>query len=75
MSATIINKPREQLKLAQQLYEQFHTQCFWHAPRDLIITEELIPFVAKGLCTYGGRQGFLLAANLQTPPRELPECR
>lgn len=69
----------ERLELANQLFGEFHGRCFWHTPRDLVITEELIPFVAKGLRTYGGRRGFLLAGKLQpmaaVAERELPECR
>ena len=56
------------LELANQLFRQFHIRCFWHSPRDLVITEDLIPFVVKGLRTHGGRCGFLLAEKLQ--PRE-----
>lgn len=55
------------LELANRLYREYHTRCFWHSPRDLAITEELIPFV-KGLRKYGGHRGFMLAAELQ--PRE-----
>jgi hypothetical protein len=62
--ATPLN-PDERWELANQLYQEFHTRCFWHSPRDLLITEELIPFVVKGLRTYGDRRGFLLAAKLQ----------
>ena len=54
----------ERLELANRLYHEFHSQCFWHSPRDLTITEELIPFVAKGLRTHGGHRGFKLAAKL-----------
>jgi hypothetical protein len=61
-------------ELANQLYREFHTRCFWHSPRDLLITADLIPFVVKGLRTYGGRRGFILAAKLQTPEREPPAC-
>ncbi|HWY88790.1 MAG TPA: hypothetical protein VNX28_18910, partial [Gemmataceae bacterium] len=50
----------ELVELANQLFREFHTRCFWHSPRDLVITEELIPFVAKGLRTHGGRRGFML---------------
>ena len=73
---------QERLELANQLYREFHTRCFWHSPRDLVITEDLLPFVVKGLRTHGGHRGFILAAKLQppvtplqTPERELPECR
>jgi hypothetical protein len=72
----------ERLELANQLFREFHTRCFWHSPRDLVITEELIPFVVKGLRTHGGRRGFMLAGKLQPPgasPRSLDrerlECR
>jgi hypothetical protein len=53
------------LELANQLFREFRTRCFWHSPRNLVITEELIPFVVKGLRTHGGRRGFLLAEKLQ----------
>jgi hypothetical protein len=68
MTAGTIPTPRnrhERLELANKLYHEFHTRCFWHSPRDLVITEELTPFVVKGLRTYGGRRGFILAAKLQ----------
>ena len=72
----------ERLELANQLYREYYTRCFWHAPRDLVITEELIPFVVKGLRTHGGRRGFILSGKLQpqgathrTSERELRECR
>jgi hypothetical protein len=66
----------ERLELARELFEQFHAQCFWHSPRDLAITEDLIPFVAKGLRAHGGRHGFILAARLlpYARERESSEC-
>lgn len=57
--------PEQRLALAADLYRQYRTRCFWHCPPDLVITEEMIPFVAKGLRTHGGRRGFLLAARLE----------
>jgi len=67
----------ERLELARELFQRFHAQCFWHSPRDLKITEDLIPFVAKGLRANGGRCGFVLAGKLQPNAyeRELLECR
>jgi hypothetical protein len=56
----------EQLELANQLYRQFRTRCFWHSPRELIITEDLLPLVIKGLRTHGGREGFILFRKLPT---------
>ena len=71
----------ERLESANLLYNEFQNRCFWHSPRDLVITEELIPFVMKGLRTYGGHRGFKLAAKLlpsratsRNPERELVEC-
>ena len=72
---------RERLELANRLFCEYHTRCFWHSPRDLIITEDLLPFVVKGLRTHGGRRGFILSGKLQrktsrqTSEREPPECR
>jgi hypothetical protein len=69
--AQTISTPRnlhERLELANLLYREFQNRCFWHSPRDLVITEELIPFVVKGLRTYGGHRGFKLASKLQVEP-------
>jgi hypothetical protein len=57
---------QERLTLANLLYREFQHRCFWHSPTDLVITEELIPFVVKGLRTYGGHRGFKLAGKLQS---------
>ena len=72
----------ERLVLANQLYREFHTRCFWHSPRELVITEDLIPFVVKGLRAHGGRRGFILSAKLReraatqgVSERGRPECR
>jgi len=62
----------ERLNLANRLYREFYAQCFWHCPPDLVITEELLPLVVKGLRTYGGRRGFLLAEELQ--PKKVTEA-
>ncbi|WP_165068843.1 hypothetical protein [Paludisphaera rhizosphaerae] len=58
-------KRSELAEQAAELYRRFHTRCFWHCPLELEITEELIPFVVKGLQTHGGREGFRLAGMLQ----------
>ncbi len=68
------------LDLANQCFREFHTRCFWHSPRELVITEEMLPFLLKGLRTHGGRRGFMLAGEIQTMlsirqiDREVPEC-
>jgi hypothetical protein len=58
--------PQERLELANLLYREFQNRCFWHSPRDLEISEDLIPFVAKGLRAHGGHRGFRLAAMLES---------
>ncbi len=62
----------DKIKLANELYLEYRTRCFWHCPKDLVITEELIPFVVKGLRTYGGHRGFVLAAQLRQKENETP---
>jgi hypothetical protein len=64
---------QERVELANLLYREFQSRCFWHSPRDLVITEDLIPFVVKGLRTHGGHRGFKLAAKLQAEPGQFPE--
>jgi hypothetical protein len=56
----------ERLELANLLYREYRTRCFWHSPPALLITEDLIPFVVKGLRAHGGHRGFKLAARLQS---------
>jgi hypothetical protein len=54
----------EKLALAQQAFEQFHTQCFWFMREDAQITEQDIPYICERLRGDGGRAGFLLAAQI-----------
>lgn len=63
----------DRLELANQLYREYRTRCFWHSPHDLEITEDLIPFVVKGLRTHGGRRGFILASKLLSEAVRRPE--
>ena len=57
------------IALAASLYDQFYTRCFWHSPPDLEITEDMIPFVAKGLRTHGGHLGYELASRIHPQNR------
>ena len=50
---------------AQELFRQYHSQCFWHLKPDLKITAERMPMVLDGLKTYGGKKGYLLAHELE----------
>jgi hypothetical protein len=79
-TAPVPRSLEERLSLAKELYRAYHTRCFWHCPPELEITEDLIPFIVKGLRTHGGRRGFILASRLKpeaVPPaaREPRECR
>lgn len=61
----------DRVEFANQLFREFHTRCFWHSPRELVITEELIPFVIKGLRAHGGHRGFRLASQLLPAPNRV----
>ena len=65
----------DRLELANQLYREYHARCFWHCPRALVITEELIPFVIKGLRAHGGRRGFILSGKLKPNGAGHLKCR
>jgi len=52
------------LQLANRLFREYYTACFWHLKPDLTITEETLPLVIKGLRTHGGRAGMLATAEL-----------
>ena len=54
----------EKLALAQRAFEQFHARCFWFMRGDAQITEQEIPYICQRLRADGGRQGFLLAAQI-----------
>lgn len=49
---------------AQEIYRQYHAQCFWHLRKDLKITPQMISLVQEGLRQHGGKIGFALAAEL-----------
>jgi len=54
----------ERKKLAQELFERYYTQCFWHMKKDLIISDETIPLIVEGLRKFGGRIGYIEADKL-----------
>jgi hypothetical protein len=60
-----LNFARERrVALAQRAYREYHSQCFWSYRPDLIITEDKIPFVMRGLRKYGGHRGYKIVAEL-----------
>jgi hypothetical protein len=52
------------VELANRLYREFYTSCFWHMKPDLVVTAALIPIIVRGLRTHGGRPGMLAADKL-----------
>jgi hypothetical protein len=57
------------VELANQLFREYYSRCFWHHHDDEPITREEIPLVIAGLRKHGGRQGFLAAARLESSCR------
>lgn len=52
------------LRDARRAFERFHAACFWSSPRNYVVTAEDIPWVARQLMTYGGREGWRLGGRL-----------
>lgn len=52
------------VRAARQAFLRYHAQCFWYLRADLKVTAGDIPMIADGLRKNGGREGFLLAAQL-----------
>ena len=61
----------DRLKLAGELFKKYRVRCFWSSPDDLVITEDMIPFVVRRLRHYGGREGFLAAEPLREQPETI----
>lgn len=56
--------PTSRLTAAQQLFEQFYAECFWHMPSGFRVKLGDIPIIIKGLRTFGGHRGFVAASSL-----------
>ena len=52
------------VRAARQAFLRYHAQCFWYLRADLKVTARDVPMIADGLRKNGGREGFLLAAQL-----------
>jgi hypothetical protein len=55
---------KDKLELANRLYREYHTRCFWHMKPDLVVSEAILPAIILGLRTHGGKEGALAAARL-----------
>jgi hypothetical protein len=72
---TPLSNTTRRLELANQLFREFYAACFWHLRPDLVITEEQLPLVIRGLRTHGGRRGLVAAARLIEEEPTDPPCR
>ncbi len=59
-------KAREMVRLreARRAFRRFHAQCFWSSPDDYVVSSADIPWVARQLMTYGGREGWQIGSRL-----------
>ena len=57
---------REMVRIreARRAFHKFHTQCFWYMTPTIEITSADLPDIARGLRTYGGHEGYRLAARI-----------
>lgn len=63
------------LELAQRLYREYYTMCFWHMKPDLEVKQVDVPALLKGMRTFGGRPGWFAAATLAETAEREPVCR
>lgn len=49
---------------AQEIFRQYHAQCFWHYDKNLEVKNNNLQLVIDGLRAHGGRKGWLLAEEL-----------
>lgn len=54
----------KRLERAQEAFQRYYAQCFWHLEPKLQITERNLNLVIEGLRQHGGAQGMLLAEEL-----------
>ena len=52
------------LEIARKAFKEYFAQCFWSSDPRREITEQDIPFIARGLRYYGGYNGYRIAAKL-----------
>jgi len=49
---------------ARRAFRKFYARCFWYMRREMTVTLDDVPEIARGLRKDGGRRGFLLADKL-----------
>ncbi len=62
------------LREARKAFRRYKTECFWSSPANLLIGNELIPFVIEGLMSEGNRSAFEKARRIKRLIRE-DTCR
>ena len=64
--ALTTEQARDMVKVreARRAFRAFHTSCFWSSDPTYVITLADVPWVAKQIMTYGGREGWRLGTKL-----------
>lgn len=57
------------LAQVQAAFEQYRTQCFWFMNPRLVVTEETLPRIIKGLLSHGDRRAYVLGRQLAEAAR------
>ncbi len=64
MSADEALSLKQRLALAKEQFRIKYASCFWYMPRDLVISEEMLPSIARALRKNGSREDYLIARSL-----------
>jgi len=54
----------EKLRLAQEAFRKFHAMCFWFMKEDLIVNEENLHLIVKGLRENGTWETYRIVDRL-----------
>ena len=54
----------DKLRIAQDAFRKFHTICFWYMREDLVLAEEDLPAIIKGLRENGTWETYQIVDQL-----------
>jgi hypothetical protein len=52
------------IREAKRAFRLYYAQCFWYMEPEIKITKAELAFIARGLRTYGGHEGYRLADTI-----------
>lgn len=64
MESTVDAERERRLELARRVFAEFYAQCFWSSPPDLVIRDQDLPWLIRGLRLHGGHKGYRAAVEL-----------